>query len=135
MDAGASLNAGLFIGGQHEFILAQPLVLPDSLIEVQQATGLGGKVRIPGKDPAAVLPRPKSVFVKPAPDGRVADAGHQPGFNGLASKLRHAPARQGHLMLTGQLASQGFNLHDDFWGEKTGGDPVAGVPPNRPNVR
>ncbi len=135
MDAGPSLDAGLFVGREHKFILAQRLILPDSLIKVQQAAGLDGKVRIARKNPAAVLPGPNGVLMKPAPDRRIADAGHQSRGHGMAGDLRHAPTRQRHLMLAGQLAGQGFNLHDDFWGKKTGGGPVEGVPPSQPGVR
>jgi hypothetical protein len=53
----------------------------------------------------------------------------------MPGDLGHAPARQGHLLLTGQLTGQGFNLHHDFRGEKTGGGPVGGVPPSPPGVR
>jgi hypothetical protein len=34
-------------------------------------------------------------LVQPAPDGRIADAGHQSGLDGMAGDLGHAPARQG----------------------------------------
>jgi hypothetical protein len=37
--------------------------------------------------------------------------------------------------LAGQLASQGFNLHDQFWGEKPGGDPGGEAPLARVGVR
>ena len=87
------------------------------------------------KNPAAVLPGSDGVLVQPAPDGRIADAGHQSGLHGVAGDLRHAPPRQRHLLLTGQLTGQGFNLHHDFWGEKTGVDPIGGVPPSQAGVR
>jgi hypothetical protein len=53
----------------------------------------------------------------------------------MAGDLGHAPTRQRHLLPAGQLTGQGFNLHHDFWGEKTGVGPVGGVPPSRPGVR
>jgi hypothetical protein len=43
MDAGSSLDAGLFVGGEPKFIIAQRLILPDSLIKIQKATGFGGR--------------------------------------------------------------------------------------------
>jgi len=135
MDASPSLDAGLFVGREHKFIPAQRLILPEPLIKVQETTGFGGKVRIARKNPAAVLPRPDGVLVQPAPDGRIADAGHQSGLNGLAGDLGHTPARQWDLMLAGQLTGQGFNLHHHFWGEKTGAGPVGEVPPSQSSVR
>jgi hypothetical protein len=103
--------------------------------KVQETAGFSGEVRIARKNPAAVLPRPDGVLVQPAPDGRIADAGYQSGGNSMAGDLGHAPARQGHFLLTGQLARQGFNLHHDFRGGKTGDGPVGGVPPSPPGVR
>jgi len=44
-------------------------------------------------------------------------------WRAISGTLR-APA---HLMPAGQLTGQGFNLHHDFWGGKTGGGPVGGV--------
>lgn len=39
---------------------------------------LGRKVRVAGKDPAAMLPRSEGVFVEPTPHGGLADGNHQP---------------------------------------------------------
>jgi len=64
---GGGLNAGLFIGGDHEFIVLQWLFLPLAGIEIQYAAGFGSEVRVAGKYPAAVVPRPNGVFVQPAP--------------------------------------------------------------------
>src|ERR1039458_4352483 len=84
MEARPSLDAGLFVGREHKLILAQRLILPDALIKIQEAAGFGGKVWIARKNPAAVLPRPDGILVQPAPDGRIADAGHQSGLHGMA---------------------------------------------------
>ena len=135
VNARAGLDAGLFVGGQHKFIFPEWLSLPDSLIKVQKTARFGGKVRIARENPAAVLPGAKSVGVKPSPDGGVADAGHQTGLDGVAANLGRAPAGEGNLTQAGQFAGQGFNLHHNFWGEKTGGDPVGEVPPSQPGVR
>jgi hypothetical protein len=53
----------------------------------------------------------------------------------MTGDFRHTPSRQRDLMLAGQLAGQSFNLHHDFWGEKTGGGPVAAVLGGRASVR
>src|ERR1700730_12756437 len=59
--AAASLNAGLFIGGNDEFVILQRSALPLAGIEIQNAPGLGGEVRIAGEDPTAVVPRSNGV--------------------------------------------------------------------------
>ena len=52
--AAASLNVRLLIGGDHEVISGQGVLLPDALVEIQDPPGLGRKLRIARKDPAAV---------------------------------------------------------------------------------
>ena len=123
MDASAGLNAGLLIGRNHELISLQRLPLPDSLVEVKQASGFGRELRVARKNPAAMKPRSDRVLVEPAPKSAVTDFGHQPGLTGLLVQFRHTPARERQAVPAGQFASQGFNLHDQFWGEKPGGDP------------
>src|SRR5712671_1642711 len=49
--AAAGLNAGLLIGGDHKFVLLQLDALPLTGIEVQNASCLGGEIRIARKDP------------------------------------------------------------------------------------
>ena len=90
MDASASLNAGLLIGRNHELVLLQGLVLPDSLVKIQQPSGFGRELRIPRKNPTAMKPRSDRVFMEPSPESAVTDFGHQPGLadllrSGLAS--------------------------------------------------
>src|SRR5881397_3711429 len=64
MDAGAGLDAGLLIGGDHELILLEPPPLPDALIEVEDPPGLDSEIRVARENPAAVLPRPNGILVQ-----------------------------------------------------------------------
>src|SRR5438067_438818 len=68
MDAQPRLDAGFLVGRDDVLVLAQRLSLPASLVQVQDAPGLGLEVRIARKDPAAMLPRPDCVLVQPTPD-------------------------------------------------------------------
>src|SRR5713101_6964303 len=61
------LNAGFFVGGDHEFVILQCIALPLAGIQVEHATCFGGEVRITWKNPTAVIPRPNGVVVQPAP--------------------------------------------------------------------
>ena len=47
--------------------------------EIENRSGLAGKVRIAGKDPAPAAPGMQGVLVQPAPDGHAADGGHDAG--------------------------------------------------------
>lgn len=119
----AGLDGGFLIGGQDELIRAQGLTLPNALVEIQQAAGLGEKVRIAGKQPATMLPGPDGILMEPAPDGGPADGGHQARLTDLSGQIVVAPVREGNALTGRQLAGQSLNLNDDLWGEKLGGDP------------
>src|SRR4051794_35424698 len=67
MLAAAGLNAGLFIGGDHEFVILQCAALPLAGIQIQHPASLGGEIRIAWKDPTAVIPRSNGVFMEPTP--------------------------------------------------------------------
>lgn len=131
MNASSGLNAGFFVRRNHELVLLQGLALPGPLVKIQQPSGFGGKVRIPGKDPTTMKPGANGIFMQPAPKSRVTDFGHQPGLTDLLGQFGQAPARQRQAQLFGQFASPSLNLHDHFWGEKPGGDPGGAVLPAR----
>jgi len=131
MLAPAGLNAGLFIRGDHEFIILQRLVSPLAGIEIQHAAGLGGKVRVTGEDPTAVIPGPDGVMMQPAPQRAAADRGDQTALLNLLHQVAGTPARKRSTVLGRKFAPQGFNLHDEVWGKKSGGVPDEPVLPTR----
>lgn len=135
MDAGAGLNTGLFIRRNDKLVLLQGLALPDSLIEIQQASSFGSELGVPRENPTAVKPRSNGIFMQPAPESAVTDFGHQPGVTDLLVQLGQTPARERQAELAGQFASQGFNLHDQFWGGKPGGGPGGEALPARVSAR
>src|SRR5207249_1623184 len=75
--SGARLNAGLFIRRDDELVGAQFTALPEALVQIQNASGLGRKLWVSRKDPAAVLPRADGILVQPSPDGGVTEGGGQ----------------------------------------------------------
>ena len=56
VDAHAGLDAGLLIGAEHVVVLAERLPFPFPLVEVQDAGGFEGEVRVAGENPRPVLP-------------------------------------------------------------------------------
>src|SRR2546423_11365719 len=102
--------------------------------KIQNASGLGFEIRISWEDPAAVLPRTDGVLAQPSPDGGVTDGCRQAASADVGAEFGHAPARKGHTEAMGQFAGDGFNAHDQFWGEKPGVGRGAVCPPGRPNV-
>src|SRR5713101_354626 len=88
--ADASLDAGLLVGADHELVGFEVFALPLAGVEIEDAPGFGGEVRIAREDPGAVLPGPNGVFVEPAPHRLVADRGHDAGALRLANDVRGA---------------------------------------------
>ena len=122
MDAQPRLDAGFLVGRDDVLVLAQRLSLPASLVQVQDAPGLGLEVRIARKNPAAVLPRPDCVLVQPTPDCAVADARHQTRALGVSRNVGHAEARQWQPKVGRQFARDRLDLNRELWGERPGGD-------------
>ena len=91
MLAAAGLNAALFIGGDHEFIIFQGLFLPLAGVEIQYAPGLGSEVWVAGEYPTAVIPRSNGVLMQPAPQGAAADRGNQTAVLDLLNQVAGAP--------------------------------------------
>ena len=123
------MNAGFFIGGDHKLIILQRSALPLAGVEIQHAPGLGRELRVPREDPTAVIPGPKGIFMQPTPQRAAADRGHQTALLDLLNPILGAPAGQRPTVLGGQFTGQSFNLHDEVWGKKSGGDPDEHVLP------
>ena len=113
----SGLNAGFFICADYIIIWPQPFSVPESLVKIQDSGGLLGKVWITWKDPATILPRFYGIGTQPAPNRSTADGGNNTAVNSFTGNVSIAEPRKGDVSFTGQLASQGFNLHNDLRGE------------------
>lgn len=131
---GARLEAGLLVRTDHEFVCPKPTALPEALVEVQDSPGFLLEIGISGKNPAAVLPGTDGVLVEPSPNGGVADGRGQAGGTHVRAEFRDTPARKGRPDDARELASDRLNLHDQFWGERLGGDRGVGGPQDPPNA-
>src|SRR3989339_1481840 len=130
VDARPRLDARLLVGGQHELVLLQGLALPDPLVQVKQASGLGLELRVSREDPAPMLPRLDGVFVQPAPHGATAHRSDQARAARLPGQLRGAPTGQRHPMLAWQLTRQRLDGHDHLRGKTPGAVPGESAPPS-----
>ena len=90
MPAHACLDAGFLVGADDAVVAFQALSLPFPRVEVEDASGLGGEVRIPREDPRAVLPGADGIFVEPPPHCFVADGGHDARALRLAHEIADA---------------------------------------------
>ena len=91
MLAAARLDAGLFVGRNDKLIAAEGLAEPLAMVQIQDAAGLGGEIRITREDPAAMPPRTDGVFMQPALDGAAAQGGDQAEPTGVPGQIRAAP--------------------------------------------
>jgi len=97
MLAAAGLNAGFFIGGDHEFIILQRSVLP--LAGVESSTRRPGRSPGHGEDQLRCT-RPKGIFMQPR-HTCCADRGHQTALLDLLNQVAGAPSDRGRSCLAG----------------------------------
>jgi hypothetical protein len=113
----ASLNARLLVSRDHEVICAEWVALPNALIEIEDGTGIGGKVGITREDPASMLPRAESVSAEPTPQRSAADFRDEALRNHVLSDLLDRKARQRKPEAVRKLASKRLNLDDEAGGK------------------
>lgn len=124
----SSLDAGLFIGTEDKFVVLKLLPVPNPFIEIKNPSGFDREERIPGENPRSMLPRTDGVFIEPSPYGALTDGCYDAALPGVSSDICSTPTRNGYLICGRQLTSNGFDLNDQLWGEKTGDDPAVDVP-------
>src|SRR5260370_40369301 len=71
------LDAGLFSGRDHKFIVFEGLSFPLMLEEIQNQTRLDGELRVAWENPTPMLPRTNRIFMQPAPERRLAQLSDQ----------------------------------------------------------
>ena len=134
MLAAAGLNTGLFISGNHEFIVEEGSAAPTPLIQIEDASRFTGEVGVAREDPTAVIPRANGVLVEPAPNGASRNAGDEAGLTSLLSNVGSTPTRKGEVMGGRQFTGEGLDLNDQFWGGMSGADPDGNAPASRPDA-
>ena len=118
MNAHASLNAGLLVGGHDELVLAQRLALPASRVQVQDTPGLDLEVGVTREDPAAMLPWADRIFVQPSPNRAVTDTRDQTRLLRVPRHVTDAQPRQRQAQRRRQFAGERLDLNGQLWGEK-----------------
>lgn len=71
------LNACLFVQTHDEVINPQREAAPDAFVQIEDRAGFGSEVGVARENPAAMLPRPKSIAAEPAPQCRAADLSNE----------------------------------------------------------
>ena len=65
--AATGLNTAFFVCRDDELARLERASLPNAIIQVEDAPGLGSEIRVPGKDPTAMSPGAKRIGAEPAP--------------------------------------------------------------------
>ena len=68
-----------------------------------------------------MLPRTNGIFIEPPPNGSSANLGYKAALDDRSDQILATVARERLATFFGQLASDGFDLHDQFRG-KNGAD-------------
>ena len=129
------LDAGLLVGADHEVRGVEGCPLPLAGVQVENAPRLGRERGIARENPHPVLPGADGILGEPAPHGGAAHGGHEARPGGLAGKVGATQPGQGESPGGGQFTGEGFDLHDDLWGETPGAAPGGDAPPARVSVR
>src|SRR5580692_1680826 len=131
MLATASLHAGLLVSGNDEVGRRKRDSLPQAFIEVQDAPRLGCEIWIAGKDPTAMLPRPKGVGIQPAPQGSAADLSHQALCHHLLLDIGDGESRERESQTMRKLTGESLYLNDDAGGKRGRDGRPEVAPPSR----
>src|SRR5260370_35314359 len=89
------LNAGFLVGGEHKILGAKKMSLPETLVEIEEGSGLFHKPGIPRKDPGSMPPRTNRVFADPTPIVAATDLRHQPLIANFLSEAASTYAQPG----------------------------------------
>ena len=128
------LNTSFFIRGDDELRTMQGFSLPDSSVEIENASGFVGEVRIPRKDPTSMLPRTNGVGTEPTPECGAADLGDDALSDHLLADIGQGQARERQPEAMRQLTGERLLLVRRRWGEKRAGRPPRGCS-SRPGRR
>ena len=112
------LNAGFFIRGDDELGAMQGFPLPDSGVEIENAPGFVGEVRIPRKDPTSMLPRTNGVGTEPTPECGAADLGDYALSDHLLADIGQGEARERQPEAMRQFTGERLYLYDDAGGKR-----------------
>ena len=117
MSPAPSLSAGILIPGDNEVIRAQGSALPNALLEVDNQTSLGRKMRIAGKNPTAMLPGTKGIAAEPAPQGGASELREKALRDHMLADSSDREPGQGYAEATRQRTGECPYLDDETEGK------------------
>ena len=95
MFAPPGLDAGLLVGAEHVITRPQCCAFPTALVEIEDAAGLAGELRIAWEDPGAMAPGTQCVLAEPAPERGATDLRDDAARHRLLAQFGDGPASQG----------------------------------------
>ena len=112
------MDAGFLICTDDELRSLHGLALPDSGVEIENASGLVSEVRIPRKDPTSMLPRTNGVGTEPTPECGAADLGDYALSDHLLADIGQGQARERQPEAMRQFTGERLYLYDDAGGKR-----------------
>jgi hypothetical protein len=89
--AGAGLDAGLLVAGDHVFVGVERDTVERAGVVAEQAGGFDGELRIADEDPGLVLPGLDRVAGQDPADGRRRDCRDDAPVDGFSGQVRASP--------------------------------------------
>ena len=117
MSAPPGLDTGLLVDAEYVIARPQRCTFPPALVEIDDAAGFAGKLRITREYPAAMAPRTQCVLAKPAPERRATDFCHKTARHCLLSQLGDRPSCQGQTATRRQLTSKRLDRNHNTGGK------------------
>ena len=130
----SSLYAGLFVGRDYEVIVLQGNSFPYTFIQIQNAFGFVGEIRIAGEDPVVVLPGAEGIGVQPTPDRSAADPWDDALRHDFLLDICTGESGERESQAMRKLTGNGFDVGGDVGGEIGQDARSEVVPPDRANV-
>src|SRR3974390_2642256 len=112
----------------------EQVAVPAAGVEVEDAAGLAGELRVAREETRAILPGLDCVGREPPPDRHSRDLLADPARNRFARELGGRPPRQRYLALGGQLARPPDDLSLHLRGGRPAGCPAWAGPPTPPDA-
>ena len=109
----ARLNTGFFVRRDDELRTLQGFALPDSGVEIQNASGFASEIRIPRKDPTSMLPGTNGIGAEPTPECGAADLGDY-----ALADIGQGQPRERQPEAMRQFTGERLYLYDDVGGKR-----------------
>ena len=112
------LNAGFFVGTNYIIVISKWASFPYAIIKIQDTSCFLLKIRVPRKNPTAILPRLNSIFTQPSPNRGATYFSNNSTFGRQISYVSACKSRQWNAKFRRQLTGECFYFYGHVRGKK-----------------